>query len=276
MTLIIKRIFILVMVVVSGFLLSGCSPKPDTSSPTGISGPNPTQIPEKPVEQTIKERPYVVLTPSADGHWLNLEVRNIVKGTLGISYELVYFADVEGNKLERGVSSGDKPVELMGQTEYSKKILLGSASCTTGTCKYKYDDNVTEGTLTLTLVGPNGKDKYESVYRIQKGIEAKNSFTTGDGTFSLISSSLPAKNVYLIISSVGIPIPLPDGVVPKTVPYTIYPNISGKGTVIFKTSLPEVSVYALTGKTWQKLMTTTENGKASAEFSNVSLFILAQ
>jgi len=269
-----KKTFLFLLIILSSALLTGCAKKGEPTG-TGVPTTIPTAVPTKPVEQTIKERPYVSLLSSSDGHWLTLEVKNIVKGTTGIEYELTYFADVEGNKLERGISTSGTPIELKGQTEYSKKLLLGSASCTTGTCKYKYDENVTEGTLILTVFASTGKESYSSAFRIQKGKEAKEGLSIGDGVFILTASSLPANTTYLTISSIGIPIQLPSDVTAKSIPYSVYPNLTVKGTVSFKTSVAG-DIYALVGKTWQKLITKSENGKLSADFSNSSLFILGQ
>ncbi len=264
-----------IAILASAVFLSGCAKKASVEAPSGKIIPTPA--PTRPVEETIKERPYVSLAISSDGHWLTLDIKNIKNGTTGLEYELTYFADFEGNRIERGVSTGGKPIELSNQSEYSKKLLLGSASCTTGTCKYKYDENVNEGKLVLTLsIGGGGKENFESAFRIQKGKEAKEGFTTGDGVFSLVSGTLPQNSIFLTISSVGVPIPLPEGVTVKTIPYAVYPGLSTKGTVSFKTALTAVDIYALSGKTWQKLATTVENGKAIADFSNTSLFILGQ
>ncbi len=264
----------IIVILASGVFLSGCAKKTSKETPPGQIIPTPA--PTRPVEETIKERPYVSLNVSSDSHWLTLEVKNIRKGITSLEYELTYFADFEGNRIERGVSTGGKPIELVNQSEYSKKLLLGSASCTTGTCKYKYDENVNEGKLILTLIGSGGKENFESAFRIQKGKEAKEGFTTGDGVFSLVSGTLPQNSVFLTISSVGVPIPLPEGVAAKTIPYTVYPSLNTKGTVSFKTALTAADIYALVGKTWQKLATTVENGKATADFSNSSLFILGE
>lgn len=270
-----KKYLLLSLVLVSSLFLTGCAKK--TTKETVVQPTiAPTEVPEKPVEETIGIRPYVALTVSSDGHWLTLEVKNIVKGTTGLEYELTYFADAEGSRIERGVSTGGKPVDLAGQTEFSKKLLLGSASCTTGTCKYKYDNNVTEGMLTIKLVGSSETAKYSSAFRLQKGSEAKVGFSTGDGVFLMTSSSLTANSLYLTISSIGVPVTLPAGVLVKSLPYLIYPNITAKGTVSFKTTLSDVSVYGLSGKAWQKLVTTVVNGKATADFSNMSLFVLTQ
>lgn len=271
-----KRALLVSIILFSAVVLSGCVKKTaEEDQPTVL--PTPTAIPTKPVEETIGERPYVVLQPGSDIHRLKFSIKNIPSAIKTIEYELTYFADFEGNKLERGINGTGLPVEKSGILEYSPKeeILFGTASCTTGKCKYKYDENVTEGMLTITLIGAGGKEKYSSAFRIQKGKEAKEAFTTGDGVFSLTSNNLPVNGTYLIISSVGLPIPLPSGVIPKTIPYTVYPNVAGNGVVSFKTTV-NGDIYSLVGKTWQKLATKIEGGKATADFSNSSLFILGQ
>ena len=272
-----KKILVVTLLLFSSLLLSGCGLKKSATKTGGTSGANPTPTPTKPIEQTIKERPFVSVLPSADGHWLTLEIKNILQETSSLEYELIYFAEVEENRVERGVSTAGSPVDLSSQTEFSKKILLGSASCTTGTCKYKYDDGVNEGTLTLTLNKAGGKEKYESVFRIQKGSEGKEGLTTGDGVFAFVSTGLSASSVYLTISSIGVPSSLPAGVVPKTVPYGIFSSGAIKGgTVAFKTALTTTSVYAFDGKAWSKLTTEVSSGTAKATSSGQNIFILAE
>lgn len=273
-----RKILITFIIITCGVLLSGCGPKTSQNTPTNVPEAQPTPFPTKPIEQSIKQRPFVSLVTTTDGHWITLSIKNLPSGTTGVDYELLYMADIEGSKIERGISTGGKPIDLKGATEFSKKELLGSASCTTGTCKYKYDEGVSEGTLTLKVVGPGGTDIYTSVFRIQKGSEAKEAFTTGDGVFSFVSSLLPASPLYLTISSVGVPIQLPTGVTPKIIPYGIFPATGTvkAGTVSFKTSLTTGSIYAYNGKTWDKLTTEFSGAQASAKSSGQSIFILAE
>lgn len=272
-----KKLILGGLVLFSSILLSGCALRKSAVNPSEIPEAKPTPFPTKPIEQTIKERPFVSLIPSTDRHWLTLEVKNIVKGTEGLEYELTYFAEAEGSRIERGVSTAGKPVDLNGATSFFKKILLGSASCTTGTCKYKYDEGISEGTLTLTLNKAGGKEKYESVFRVQQGKEGKEGLTTGDGVFSYASTSLPATVVYLGISSVGIPAQLPEGVTPKTIPYGIFSSGAVKGGIAaFKTDLTSVSIYAFDGKAWDRLATTVTEGRAKAASTTQNIFILAE
>jgi len=265
-------IIVLVLILATGATAYGFK---KISGRTSKAKTAPTPTPTPPIEETINERPFVSLLPTADGHWVTLEVKNLPKGTQGMEYDLIYLADVEGSKIERGVTTGGKPIELNGAVEYSKKILLGSASCTTGVCKYKYDENVSEGTLMIKVIGRETAE-YKTAYRLQRGAEAKtDGFSTGDGNFRL-TATLPAKTLYLTTSTIGVPTPLPTGVTPKSVPYGVFPALSGKVEVAFKTDLTEPTVYAYSGRNWQKLTTTVQNGEAVASTSGASIFILTK
>ncbi len=270
-----KKRILLAGLLASVVILSGCSLRKNSKA-GNLPEAEPTPVPTRPIEQSIKERPYVTLLPTADRHWVTMEIKNIPKGTTGIDYDLIYLADFEGSKIERGVSTGGVPAGLSGATEYSKKILFGSASCTTGVCKYKYDENVNEGTLAIKLVGSGLGEKFETAYRIQKGKEAAgDGLTAGDGVFSL-KASLPANTIYLTISTIGVPSQLPAGVTPKSSPYAVFPAVSAKTTVSFKTDLTNVSIYAYDGKSWKKLTASVSGGIITAEAAGASLFILTQ
>jgi len=272
-----KKYFVLTLIVLSVFL-SGCGGKKPVTSNTPVPTETPEILPEKPIEKSIGQRPFVSLVPTTDGHRVNLKISNFPQEITGVEYELIYLADIEGNQIERGVSTGGKPVELNGKTEYLKEILFGSASCTTGVCKYKYDENVNQGTLTIIFNGAEGKTKYESTFRIQAGSGAKEGLSTGDGKFILISQNLPLSTLYLTISSVGISKPLPEGVIAKTVPYAVFLS-SGtikKGTVKIKTDLTTGSIYGLSAGAWKKLETSFTNGQAQADYIDQNIFIFTQ
>jgi len=270
-----KKVGIIILLVLAVIALGVFGFKKITGRPAAVPA-EPTPIPEPPIEESIGERPFVSLLPTADGHWVTLEVENLPKGTKGLEYDLIYLAEVEGSKIERGVTTGGKPIDLEGSLEYRKKMLFGSASCTTGVCKYKYDENVTEGSLALKVIGAETV-KYETAYRLQRGAEAKTEgFSAGDGNFRLTATNLPAKTLYLTTSTIGVPTPLPVGVIPKSVPYGTFPSLSGKVEVAFKTDLTDPVIYAYAGRTWQKLTTTVKDGEAVATATNASIFILAQ
>lgn len=267
--------FLFLLVLASGVLLTGCSigkPK-DSTKTSGTTISKPTPQPTKSPEESSSSRPYISLIPSADAHRLTLKLARIPSEITSFEYELIYFADFEGNKIERGVDSGGRAVDITGKTEYAKEFLLGSESCTTGKCKYRYDEGVSEGVLTLKFISSEGTDKYSTSYRLQNTTLAKEGLSTGDGAFMFKLTTKPV-GVYLTMTTAGLP--KIGEFTPQSSPYAIYPTTNYKGTVTFNSTLTEVSIYGYNGSAWQKLETTTTNGQLTAESSGNFLFILGK
>ena len=61
-----KKILLLAAIFSGAVFLSGCAKKEPAETLPGQTAP--TSIPTKPVEETIKERPYVSLNVSSDNH----------------------------------------------------------------------------------------------------------------------------------------------------------------------------------------------------------------
>lgn len=114
-------------------------------------------------EETVAEipqdqRPFVSLTPTSDGHYLNLQVKNIkVKNAASMDYLLVYSTENGG---QQGVPG---TVQLTGG-DIEKKLLLGSES----SGKFRYDSGVTGGSVTLRFRNGGGKllGKLESSFTL--------------------------------------------------------------------------------------------------------------
>lgn len=115
---------------------------------------------DKKVEEVVEDevvaeipfnlRPFTSLTPSADGHWLNLKVENIkVPNAISVDYELVYTVGATG--LNQGVPGTVKLDN--GKTSFERDLLLGSES----SGKFRYDEGVEKGMLTLRFRNQNGK-----------------------------------------------------------------------------------------------------------------------
>lgn len=265
----IKKLLIINCLLLIVFSLAGCSLKTPSDEQTTKPG-QPTAEPTKPLETTILERPFVTLVPTADGHWVNLEIKNIKPEAKSVDYELIYFAGEVENKIERGTSGS---VELKGEKSLSRKILFGSESCTVK-CKYNFDENVNEGTFTIKLKGDFGTETYESAFRLQKGSEGNEGLSTGDGNFKFVSSSLP-KNAYLLtISTIGVPEKFAGTI--ATLPYGIFPTTSGKGEVSFKTSGENGKILFWDGVKWQELKGTLSDGWLTAPVQKTGIFILVK
>lgn len=265
-----------IFIVISGVLLTGCSlggPKSNdqASKPTTTQ---PTPRPTKSVEESILVRPFISLIPSGDAHRLTLKMTKIPVDIKSFEYELIYFADFEGNKIERGVDTGGRPVDLNGKAEYTKEFLLGSESCTTGKCKYRYDEGVSEGTLTLKFISDKGVDKFMTSYRLQGSLSAKEGLSTGDGGF-FYKTTGKINGIALTMQTTGLPKEIEFN--PKSSPYGIFPSaVVSKGSVSFTTNITTGSIYGYNGSIWQKLETTIAEGKFTADSSGNFLFIIGE
>ena len=141
------------------------------------------------LETPLEDRPYVSLTPRADGKEFTLDITRI-KNTQTIEYELVY----ESQGLSRGVIGS---VDLKNEDKVQRKLLLGS--CSKDVCKY--DEGVEKGTLTLRFRGSDGSRKFTSDFHLQQGGKELISM---DEKFKL-SGKFSAGTFYLTMSTIGLP-----------------------------------------------------------------------
>ena len=93
------------------------------------------------------KRPSAALIPSMDGHWLKMKIESIKLDAATMDYELLYKI---GDGRTQGVPG---TIKLAGQTSIERNLLLGSES----SGKYRYDDGVEGGTLTLRFRDSKGK-----------------------------------------------------------------------------------------------------------------------
>lgn len=227
---------ILILIIGGFFLIKGKTTK--------APGPTPTPAPEKTASEVpLEERPYVSLTPRADGRELTLNITNIQNAT-SLEYELSYLS----NDLSRGVIGS---VDLKSETSLTRQLLLGS--CSKNTCKY--DENVTEGNLTLRFRGAAGTEKFTADFHLQKGGTELSSL---DGYFKA-QAKLPAGTYFITMSTIGLPSPIEGTILGQ--PYGIF--TSGSQTLKPTTAVnltpagqtTGFQVYFWDGKTW--LMKTT-------------------
>ena len=145
----------------ASFLLSACGQ-------TAPVKPTPTPAP-KVVEMPIADRPVITLTPRNDGHMLYLKITKIPASISSMEYEVIYTAIDNSSEIEKGL--GDTVKDVTSTLERS--LLLGTESCTSG-CKYKYDEGVTGGTITLNFINKDGQSStYESPFVIKSSAELK-------------------------------------------------------------------------------------------------------
>jgi hypothetical protein len=204
------------------------------------------------IEVALEDRPIVSLTPTDDGHYLNLRVGEInIPGAETMEYELLY--DVPG-----GVTQGvPGMVEIKGLSSFEAELLLGSES----SGKFRYDEGVEEGMMTIRFRNKGGKllIKFVSDFRMQSG---DTELTTFDGKFKYDFDETP-DGYFVTMHTIGFPGNAPDDI--KEGPYGVFSSSSNipKGEV----SMDKGNVYLWEDGDWKML-----EDKKSDE---VGIFILA-
>jgi len=206
-----KLILFTLVILSSSFFLSACKKKTTLQNPS-----NGKSEVESTLELSDNEKPYISLIPRQDGHELKLKIEDIPSKISQIEYELIYTASDEGLEIEKGV--GDTIKEINKTIE--RDLLLGTSSCTNG-CKYKYDEGIIGGTLTLTFsTDDNQSITYETQFSLKNSADVKK-----DGGLSLSTENLnikcttSSKSDYFIVIKNFKPV------------YSVFSNGSGSGKV---------------------------------------------
>ena len=176
-------------------------------------------------EVPLENKPFTSLTPKADGHWVTLKIEklNKVLGAQTIDYELLY-------KAKSGTQGTPGTVKLAGIDRIEREILFGSES----NKKFRYDEGVEEGTLTLRFRDAKGKllGKMSTDFHLQSGVSK---LTSLDGNFEFILDKI-SKNYFVTMGTFGLPAQagLPDKFADKVEsgPYGVFSSsdslVSGK------------------------------------------------
>lgn len=200
-------------------------------------------------EVALKDRPVTSLTPSADGHWLTLSISKIKIKAETMDYELLY-------QLPDGRTQGvPGTITLKDESSIERKLLLGSES----SGKFRYDEGVKEGSLTLRFRDSKGKliTKFTTKFHLQSGDKELPSV---EGGFSY-NLGRAGKDFFVTMGTFGIPSDPPAAVTAG--PFGVFSSATGavSGTV----KLGSGSIYRAESTKWEKL----EGGNSS----NIGIFI---
>lgn len=146
------------------------------------------------VEIPFGQRPVTTLTPIKDGHWLKLSISNLKFKATSLDYELLW-------KPADGPSQGvPGTIKLDGMANIERELLLGSES----KGKFRYDQGVEEGTLTLRFRNEKGKlvAKLSTEFHLQSNTKE---LTSLDGKFKYMLDKAPKGSFFVTMSTFGIP-----------------------------------------------------------------------
>jgi hypothetical protein len=153
----------------------------------------PVDEEEAVAEIPFDKRPYASLTPTEDGHYLNLEVSNVTLDAATMEYELLY-------KTQNGLTQGvPGEFELKGQISYTADLLLGSES----SGKFRYDEGVKEGTISLKFRNDKGKlvGKLLGEFRLYSGEDV---LASADNKFEFDLSDYD-EQYFVVMDTFGLP-----------------------------------------------------------------------
>lgn len=195
---------------VAGIFLSMRGGKPSEVTPT-------PDIEETAPEIPFDQRPYVSLTPRSDGHWLKLSVSGVnkISGAASIDYLLEYTAKGD---ITQGVPGS---VKLAGITTIDRDLLLGSES----SGKFRYDEGVENGKLTLSFRDAKGKllGRLKTDFHFQTGTTT---LTSSDGKFTYELSKASPKGYFVTHLTFGVPEGVKGDIAEG--PYGVFTSDTGK------------------------------------------------
>lgn len=157
-------------------------------------------------------RPTATLTPTEDGHYLNLKISDIRIEAASLDYEILYVTGA-------GITQGVPGTAMLNGSPVEREILLGSES----SGKFRYDEGVKEGTLTLRFRNEKGKlvGKLSTQWHLQT---ATDTLTSTDDKFKFELDE-ESDAWFIVMQTFG---PYKEG--SKMMPYGVFssdPNLSG-------------------------------------------------
>ena len=189
------------------------------------------------IEVSLNDRPIVSLTPTSDGHWLNLKIEKIqIPGAYSMDYELLY-------ELPDGRTQGvPGSITLNGQTLIERELLLGSES----SGKFRYDEGVNVGTMTVRFRNEKGKliARFTTKFTL---LSDSRELESVDQAFRAILSKA-SKGYFVVMETFGIPNEAPSDI--KSGPYGLF--YSEATTLTGEAQLGSYTTYMYKGSDWVK------------------------
>ena len=214
----------------------------------------PVEKEDTTVTLSLNERPVASLTPSADGHWLKLLVSKIPSSAKSMDYEILY-------QLPDGRSQGiPGTIPLTGQNSIERdRLLMGSES----SGKFRYDEGVKEGTLTIRFRNNAGKliTKLSTKFALLSKTKELKSI---DEKFDYKLASINSKDFFVVMETFGVPKEAPAEL--TSGPFGVF--TSSKTAISGTVTLEGTNIYLYSGSAWSKL----DSGKSS----NIGIFIGTQ
>jgi len=232
------------------------------------------QVPVRKVEEInkidLKDRPYVTLTPRADGREVTLSIDNVIDAT-EVEYELEYQAESLIQGVFGTIDFSEDPLPV------SKELLFGS--CSKGKCRY--DTGVTGGSLTLSFDGGDKPYALKSDFNLQNMFDRQGIFTSKDikATLDVGKTALADATFVLVASTMGLPENLEGQVLAGPYAFTsaVDPTLkTATLTIQSKEDLTGAKLMMWDGKAYEELVSEISEGKISAPVTSFGTFVVVK
>jgi hypothetical protein len=215
----------------------------------------------------VADRPYMILTPSADGHYITIGVEELKMEADELNYEMEYQT---GSMLQ-----GFQGLISLNTLPTSEKKLFGSQSAGGA---ITYHEDIKGGNL---LAEYDGKEDYavKSAWRYFTNSEDETSFSSQDTKFTITNASLANYSYVVIYNSPGYPGELKSELLSD--PYVVraeksLKSISSNFEVMIKSSDENAIIMGYDGEEWQKMETEIADGMATASGPFMDAYILVK
>ncbi len=209
----------------------------------------------------VAERPYLTITPHADGRNLSIAVEKLNKDASSVEYELEYQA---GSLLQGAFGQFD--LDAMPARE---KILLGSCSAG-GACTYHED--VKGGSLLTRFEGPENY-ALQSDWKYFENNAKESSFGSRDSLFMIESKDLSTVPYLVIFNTAGAPSELPGTLVSELYSLAASETFDGEANITIRTKEEGAfTIVGYDGSQWAELETKSEGKTATATGKLLELY----
>lgn len=211
-------------------------------------------------------RPYIKLTPTADGHNLEIAVIEVKKPATELEYELEY----QSGTLLQGFQEVIKLDTLPARTTK----LFGSKSAGGAVT---YHEDIKGGSLQARFIGPENyvlKQDWRYFDNKAKGTE----FSSKDAKFQIVSADLKTNRLLIIYNTPGIPAGLSSATASEPYSLTSASVLKGKATVSVRANEEgELTLWGYDGSKWTNLGGKVEGKMVTAkDVALMELYIVAK
>lgn len=256
-----------VLVLVGGgiFTYTKMKQKPVAETPQEEPKKRRTKVSEPLNVIGVAERPYVQISPLADGRNVEIIVKELKKPATELEYELEYQA---GSLLQGAFGA----IQL-GTVPAKATILLGSCSAG-GACTYHQD--VQGGTLLTRYTGPENyalKSEWHYIDNAAKGTIA----TSKDEKFKLTSTNLRNQRFIIVFNTPGYAEGLEGTPVSDPFSLAVSSTLTGEGELsITANEEGTLEIMGYNGTSWQSFPTTVSGSTATAQVELMEQYIVVK